>query len=179
MESNPSATCKALKMGTASGQSSVTTMASDKGLAGIGSTAAVILERAALYRVSPIGESSPGPLEDNVLCVLQLTIGARIAFSKTSTKGYMLKIKRSANGQVVFKLSGRMDSENIAEMKELFKAEGKNRRVVLDLTDLTLVDRDAVNFLACCEADDIKLENCPAYIRQWITREKENGKENL
>jgi anti-anti-sigma regulatory factor len=84
----------------------------------------------------------------------------------------MLKIMRAANGEVVFTLSGRMDEENVAELKELFGSETKGRRIVLDLKDLTLVDRDAVSFLARCEADSIKLKNCPAYIREWITRER-------
>jgi len=87
----------------------------------------------------------------------------------------MLKIHRVANGEVVFRLSGRMDLENVAELKELFGVEAldaKRRSIVLDLKDLTLVDRDAVNFLGSCEADSIKLKNCPAYIREWITRER-------
>jgi anti-anti-sigma regulatory factor len=84
----------------------------------------------------------------------------------------MLKIKRAANGEVVFTLSGRMDGENLAEMQTLFGSEPKGRRIVLDLKDLTLVDRDAVRFLESCETDSIKLKNCPAYIREWITRER-------
>ena len=44
--------------------------------------------------------------------------------------------------------------------------------LVLDLKDLTLVDRDTVRFLESCEEDGIKLKNCPAYIREWITRER-------
>jgi|HubBroStandDraft_6_1064221.scaffolds.fasta_scaffold1968710_1 hypothetical protein len=39
------------------------------------------------------------------------------------------------------------------------------RQIVLDLKDLTLVDRDVVSFLKSCEADTIKLKNCPAYVR--------------
>jgi len=84
----------------------------------------------------------------------------------------MLKIKRAANGEVVFTLSGRMDAENLTELKELFASEMKGRRIVMDLKDLTLVDRDAVRFLESCEADSIKIKNCPAYIREWITRER-------
>jgi hypothetical protein len=30
----------------------------------------------------------------------------------------------------------------------------------------------AVSFLERCEADSIKLKNCPAYIREWILREQ-------
>ena len=40
------------------------------------------------------------------------------------------------------------------------------------IRDLTLVDQDAVSFLNRCEADNITLKNCPAYIREWITRER-------
>jgi len=85
----------------------------------------------------------------------------------------MLKIQRATNGETVFKLTGRMDAENVKELKEVFQAEAKGRRVVLDLKDLVLVDRDAVKFLERCESDSIELRNCPAYIREWITRERE------
>lgn len=59
--------------------------------------------------------------------------------------------------------------EDVAELQRLFEAEDHN--VIMDLKEVTLVDRDAVRFLARCEADSIKLENCPAYIREWIVRE--------
>jgi anti-anti-sigma regulatory factor len=87
----------------------------------------------------------------------------------------MLKIQRATNGETVFKLIGRMDVENVKELKEVFQAEPKGRGVVLDLRDLVLVDRAAVKFLERCETDSIKLRNCPAYIREWITREREGS----
>lgn len=87
----------------------------------------------------------------------------------------MLRIQRATNGETVFKLAGRMDVENVKELKEVFQAEAKGRRVVLDLRDLVLVDRAAVKFLERCETDSIKLRNCPAYIREWITREREGS----
>ena len=82
----------------------------------------------------------------------------------------MLKITRAANGEVVIKLSGRMDAENVGEFETLLRKEADGRRIVLDLRDLTLVDQDAVSFLKRCEEDNITLKNCPAYIREWITR---------
>ncbi len=85
----------------------------------------------------------------------------------------MLKIQRSSNGEVIFTLAGRMDAEQVAEMEALLGSEASTRKIVLDLKDLTLVDRDAVRFLERCEADSIKLKNCPAYIREWITRERD------
>jgi anti-anti-sigma regulatory factor len=87
----------------------------------------------------------------------------------------MLKIQRSTNGKTVFRLIGRMDVENVKEFEEVFQTEAKGRRVVLDLKDLVLVDRAAVQFLERCETDSIELTNCPAYIREWITREREGS----
>jgi anti-anti-sigma regulatory factor len=84
----------------------------------------------------------------------------------------VLKITRAANGEVVIKLSGRMDAENIGELEALMTSEADGRRIVLDLKDLTLVDQDAVSFLKRCEEDKITLKNCPAYIHEWITRER-------
>jgi hypothetical protein len=84
----------------------------------------------------------------------------------------MLKIQRSANGRVVFTLSGRLEAEDIKELQQVLALETKERKLVLDLRDVTLVNENAVNFLARCEADNIILENCPAYIRQWIEQAK-------
>ena len=84
----------------------------------------------------------------------------------------MLKVRRSANGQLVYTLSGRMDAESMVELELLVKSEADGRRRVLDLKDVTLVDQDAVNFLDRCEMEDITLKNCPAYIREWITRQR-------
>ncbi len=89
----------------------------------------------------------------------------------------MLKITRAENGDVVIKLSGRMNAENIGELETLVSEGAKGRRIVLDLRDLTLVDQDAVSFLKRCEEDNITLKNCPAYIREWITRERKTREE--
>ena len=84
----------------------------------------------------------------------------------------MLKIQRSANGQVVLKLSGRIEAEDIEELREALALETTEKQIVLDLRDVTLVNQDAIKFLGSCEADTIKLENCPLYIREWIERGK-------
>ena len=90
--------------------------------------------------------------------------------SEISNRGKMLKITRSTNGEVIFTVSGRMDVENLAELEMLFGSEANGRRIILDLKDLTLVDQDAISFLERCEAGNIQLNNCPAYIREWIRK---------
>jgi predicted metal-binding protein len=82
-----------------------------------------------------------------------------------------LRIERSARERfTVFTLSGRMEAEHAVALKELFDHDYRN--IILDLRDLKLADRDAVRFLKGCEGDGAKLQNCPAYVREWMDREK-------
>ena len=83
-----------------------------------------------------------------------------------------LRIERSVRqGIIVFTLSGRMKAEQVAGLKTIFDAD--YRTIVLDLRDVRLADRDAVKFLRNCERDGVKLENCPAYVREWMDREED------
>jgi hypothetical protein len=88
----------------------------------------------------------------------------------------MLRIERSANGQVVFTLSGRMQTEDIEQFRQLLIVETPGQPVIVDLRHLTLVNQDAVTFLADCEAKGIKLESCPLYVRNWIDQEKRRNR---
>jgi hypothetical protein len=89
----------------------------------------------------------------------------------------MLRIERSASRQVVFTLSGRMQTEDIEQFQQLLVFETSGQRLVFDLRDVTLVNQDAVTFLAACEAKGIKLECCPLHIRNWIDQEKRRNKQ--
>lgn len=80
----------------------------------------------------------------------------------------MLKIQRTANGYVVFALSGRLATESLCELSALLAQEPSARTVTLELRDLLLVDREAVSFLRTCAQKGIELRNCPQYIRTWI-----------
>jgi anti-anti-sigma regulatory factor len=86
----------------------------------------------------------------------------------------LLRIQKETNGEVVVTLSGRMDEESTAELETLIRAEASGRPVVLDLKNLILAGQDAIEFLARCEAADVRLVHCAPYIREWITRQK-NG----
>jgi hypothetical protein len=84
----------------------------------------------------------------------------------------MLRIQRSANGEVLFTLSGRMDDEDMAELETLIRSEENGRHIVLDIKDLTLVGRDAIGFLERLETRGIALRNCADYVREWIARSR-------
>jgi len=85
----------------------------------------------------------------------------------------MLKIQRSANGDVVFTVSGRLVADNVSELSRLLADESTGRPLVLDLKDVVLVDRDAIRFLRACDSDGVALRNCPPYIREWIAGDEE------
>ena len=86
----------------------------------------------------------------------------------------MLKIQRSIDADNVrFVLSGRLERQHIAELQRLIDEDAPHNVVTLDLEEIRLVDREAVGFLACREAAGIRLENCSAYVREWVAREKD------
>jgi hypothetical protein len=66
-----------------------------------------------------------------------------------------------------------LDEEGRAELQSQIYSEGSGRRIALDLRDLTLVNEDGVIFLESCELNGITLENCPPYVREWITRQRD------
>ena len=83
----------------------------------------------------------------------------------------MLKIQRVVEaGVAVLALSGRIENEDLPQLEALITAERKG--VVLDLKEVTLVARDAVNFLTRWEEKGIRMRACPAYVREWITKER-------
>ena len=87
----------------------------------------------------------------------------------------MLRIQREANGQIVFTISGQLNWDNLTELKKLIEESETDRRIVLDLRELTLVDQDAVRFLRQCESEGIELKNCPPYVCEWIARQRDGN----
>ena len=85
----------------------------------------------------------------------------------------MIRIETSVHGDLVtFALIGRLQSENLPELKRLLETRDGNKKIVLDLKEVRLVDRDVVKFLASFEIDNGRIANCPPYVREWIHRER-------
>ena len=87
----------------------------------------------------------------------------------------MLKIQRTANGDVVFTVVGRIEAQNISQLSALLSGEQRGRTRVLDLKDVVLVDGDVVRFFCACVNDGIVVRNCPPYIKAWMAREGERS----
>lgn len=89
----------------------------------------------------------------------------------------MLKIVKSTKDRSpIFTLIGQIKGENLAELKRVIGLEERDQNLVLDLRDVTLVDQSTIRFLARCEAENVMLENCPVYIRDWIAAEKHRNR---
>jgi anti-anti-sigma regulatory factor len=85
---------------------------------------------------------------------------------------WMLRIERAGNGGVLFTISGRIETAEVNQLQQLLALEGSGHQLSLDLKDVTLVNQEAVEFLARCEASGIRLEQCPRHIRRWIAQLK-------
>lgn len=76
----------------------------------------------------------------------------------------------TAEGVSVFHVYGHVQSEHVSTIEELVARE--DGQVELDLTEITLADRDTVSYLALCEMRGIELKNCPPFLRDWVTEEQ-------
>ena len=73
-------------------------------------------------------------------------------------------------GLLILRISGQIAGKDVDFLRSLLQQEGSV--VAIDLKDVLLVDREAVRLLALSELNGAELKNCPAYIREWVTRER-------
>jgi hypothetical protein len=82
-----------------------------------------------------------------------------------------LKIEKASEGKkIILRLSGRLQSALLPELKRQLQAAGETS--VLDFKEVTLVDLEVVQFLGFCAGKGMELRNCASYIREWILREQ-------
>jgi hypothetical protein len=65
-------------------------------------------------------------------------------------------------------VSGRIRAEQLSDLRRSAEAE----RTSDVLSEVSLVDVEVVRFLLHCEMQGIRLAHCPAYVREWMVREK-------
>ena len=102
-----------------------------------------------------------------------LRVGRRVHVQNAMTSKI---VKRSDGARTIFKISGRIRSEDLEELRG--QMGGHTGGIVLDLEEVTLVDVEVVRFLGICEAMGVELVNCSPYIREWVLRERGSHEEN-
>ena len=82
------------------------------------------------------------------------------------------RINRLVVGEdlVILFISGQITGQDVEMLRDLLDQE-KNA-VAIDLKEVFLVDGEAVRLLEHSETNGTELKNCPAYVREWIMRER-------
>ena len=86
----------------------------------------------------------------------------------------MLKItKQPENARIsIVSLHGHFTGEYVPEVEKALSDNGcKDGKVALDLRNVTLVDRTAMEFLCRANSKKIRIENTPSYVTRWIEQE--------
>jgi hypothetical protein len=86
----------------------------------------------------------------------------------------MVKIGKQLDptGPVTLRLAGKCSGGGLGELRRAIdKARRMQKQIIIDMSEVTLVDRPSLQFLAAQAREDIELINCPEYIEPWISRE--------
>jgi anti-anti-sigma regulatory factor len=86
----------------------------------------------------------------------------------------MLKIdiQLDTDGDTTLALAGKCNGTSLGELRRAIeRVRRSHKRVVIDLSEVTLMDRPSLQFLAAQTREDVQLTNCPEYIQPWIYRE--------
>jgi anti-anti-sigma regulatory factor len=76
------------------------------------------------------------------------------------------------NGDATLALAGKCNGTSLGELRRAIdRARRSHKRVVIDLSEVTLLDKPSLQFLAAQTREDVTLTNCPEYIQPWIYRE--------
>jgi len=84
-------------------------------------------------------------------------------------------VQEADDDKLVLRLIGRIQSEHLDDLKA--RIANEPRTIVLDLSEIKLVNQAAVRFLRISEDRGIELRNAPAYVREWIRLDGRAGDE--
>jgi hypothetical protein len=84
-------------------------------------------------------------------------------------------VQESDDEKIVLRLIGRIESEHLDDLRA--RIANAMQTIVLDLSEIKLVNQAAVRFLRLNEDGGIELRNCPAYVREWIRLDRRAGEE--
>jgi anti-anti-sigma regulatory factor len=90
----------------------------------------------------------------------------------------MFKITQDASKFDVIRvrLHGLFTGDYVSEVEKVLALnDAASKRVALDLTNVTFVDRAAMEFLRAAKSRKIKMANLPSYVTRWIEQEPGNG----
>src|SRR5258706_10951582 len=84
--------------------------------------------------------------------------------------------KVSTRREPGLRLVGRMRADELDSVSSHIRTHGATW---VDLDEVSLVDLESVRFLVSCEFAGVELRRCPRYVREWMSREANAGKESV
>ena len=83
-----------------------------------------------------------------------------------------IDVRYGPDGGATVALAGKCNGTSLGEVRRAIeRARRMQKHVIIDLEEVTLVDRPALQFFVAQERENITLINCPEYIQPWIYRE--------
>ncbi|HTW64861.1 MAG TPA: hypothetical protein VME17_09615 [Bryobacteraceae bacterium] len=81
-------------------------------------------------------------------------------------------VSSNQSDSLTLAISGNVNQEALPEIALLIDhGRRDHEKVILDLSEVTLLDPAAAQFLAEQFRGGVRLVNCPVYIRRWIVRD--------
>jgi len=82
-------------------------------------------------------------------------------------------VSSNQSDSLTLAIAGHVSEEALPEIALLI-ARGRrdHEKVILDLSEVTLLDPAAARFFADQSQGGVRLVNCPVYIRRWIVRDE-------
>ena len=89
-----------------------------------------------------------------------------------------MSARNPSEPSVTLSLNGKFNEDAIPELEHsIVTARESHPLVYIDLSEVTLVDRKAVQYFSEQAAHDVKLVNCPVYLRRWIKQVSDDSEQ--
>ncbi|MDQ2842915.1 MAG: hypothetical protein M3Y72_18130 [Acidobacteriota bacterium] len=81
-----------------------------------------------------------------------------------------------AERAVTLLFNGKLSEDAMRDLdRSICAAKGSRQRIYIDLSEVTLVERKAIQYLSKQAARNVKLVNCPIYLRRWLAQGEDDA----
>jgi anti-anti-sigma regulatory factor len=90
-----------------------------------------------------------------------------------------MTVSSSQSNSVILAVRGKVNADSLPEIGRIIENGRRNcQQVVLDLSEVTLLDRAAARFFGETLKRGVEVVNCPLYIKHWISPETTHESED-
>jgi ABC-type transporter Mla MlaB component len=94
------------------------------------------------------------------------------------TSMFTATVSSAQSDSLTLAIAGNVSQDALPEIAQLINhGRRDHEKVILDLSEVTLLDPAAAQFFAEQFRGGVRLVNCPFYIRRWILRENDESED--